>query len=260
MSVLELAIDVAREAGALLRDRFRTRATTGVGTKSSTTDMVSDADRASESLIVKRLMQARPGDAILGEETGQRPGTTGARWVVDPLDGTTNFLFGIPHWAVSIAFEDVTGVLAGVVYDAMRDECFAAARGEGATCNERPIACNQTDDVQRALVTTGFSYQPDQRGAAAKMLPIVLPRVRDIRRAGAATLDLAWVACGRVDAYYEGPMQWWDVAAGSLLVTEAGGVFDTLPPMPDGVGYIAAGARLFQPLRSVVAEAFQARA
>ncbi len=260
MTLLELAIEVAREAGALLLPRFAAPGS-GVATKSSATDMVSDADHASEALIVARLRAARPEDAILGEETGERSGTSGLRWVVDPLAGTTNFLFGIPHWAVSIACEDADGVAVGVIYDAVRDECFAAARDAGATCNGRAISVTATGSLAQALITTGFGYRPAERRAAAEMLPLVLPNVRDIRRAGAASLDIAWVAAGRVDGYYETPMQWWDVAAGSLLVAEAGGVFGTVPSLTgEGIGYVAANRTLYPALRSLVESALSARA
>lgn len=260
MDLLALATDVAREAGALLRTRFAAPGS-GVGTKSSSTDMVSDADRASEDLIISAISRARPDDAILGEETGGRAGSSGLRWVIDPLDGTTNFLFGIPHWAVSIACEDSDGLMVGVVYDPMRAECFTAARGAGARLNDGPIAVTDAKDLQRALVSTGFSYRPEERAASASILPVVLPRVRDIRRAGAAALDLAWVACGRTDGYFETPVEWWDVAAGTVLVTEAGGIVGTLPSVgAGGIGYVAAGARLYPELRALVVGALAARA
>ena len=219
---------MAREAGAVLRDRARS-APTGVGTKSSDTDPVTDADRAAESLIVDRLKAARPGDAIVAEESasvvqaaGERPDTS-ITWYVDPLDGTTNYLYGLPHWAVSVACADATGTLAGVVYDVLRDECFSAERGGGASCNGRSLAVRPGGDLATALVATGFSYGAAERAAQAEVAARVIGRVRDLRRAGSATLDLAWVAAGRLDAYFEVARAPWDWAAGALLVREAGG-------------------------------------
>ena len=247
-----IAIDAARVAADLLLRRFRS-GPSGVDTKSSATDMVSEADREAEAAIVTVIARARPDDAILGEESGTTSGTSGIRWVIDPLDGTTNFLFGIPHWAVSVAAEDGEGsVQAGVVLDPVRAELFAAARGAGATLNGAPISVTERRDLGTALVGTGFSYRAEERMAAAELLPHLLPRVRDIRRAGAAALDLAWVACGRLDAFFESPIEWWDVAAGSLLVQEAGGSFGSID---DGRGCVASGRELFEPLAGLLAHA-----
>lgn len=252
--LMDLAQSAARAAGSVLRDRFA-EPRTGVGTKSSATDMVTDADRAAESVIVRGILAERPGDAILGEERGEADGSTGLRWVVDPLDGTTNFLFGVPQWAVSIACEDATGAILGVVYDPLRDELFAAARGRGATLNGEAIGVSGATDLSRALIATGFSYRADERAAAASILPELLTKVRDIRRAGAASLDLAWTAAGRVDGYYETPIEHWDVAAGTLLVREAGGRTDALPSVgPSGEGLVAAGPGIFAGLRELVLE------
>jgi len=254
--LIEIAERAARAAGAVLRQRFA-GPRTGVGTKSSATDMVSDADRAAEDAILRVILGARPDDAVLGEEGGAREGGSGIRWVVDPLDGTTNFLYGIPQWAVSIAAEDGAGPAAAVVFDPARDELFAAARGGGASLNGVPVAVSDATDLSRALVTTGFSYRPDERAAAAAILPEVLPRVRDIRRAGAASLDLAWVACGRADGYYETLNEWWDVAAGTLLVREAGGLVEDIPSVgAHGHGTVAAGPGIFAALAALVRGAF----
>lgn len=218
--------------------------------------MVTDADRASETLILARIRAARPDDAVLGEETGERAGTTGVRWIVDPLDGTTNFLYGIPAWCVSIACEDAGGLLAGVVYDPLRDETFAAARGRGATVGDRPVGVSDASDLATALVTTGFSYLASERAIQARMLALVLPRVRDVRRVGSAALDLAWTAAGRADGFYEVPTQPWDYSAGVLLVREAGGITGDLSPIgPSGPGVLAAGPALFPALRDLVSDA-----
>ena len=249
--LLGIAVEAARAAGALLLERFE-QPRTGVGTKSSGTDMVSDADRASEALIIEHIRARRPVDAILGEESGARAGSSGIRWVVDPLDGTTNFLYGHHAWAVSIAIEDEEGAVAGVVFDVPRNELYTAARGRGASCNGRSIRVSSLDDVARALIGTGFAYEPEARGRAAGLLASVLPQIRDIRRIGAAALDLAWVACGRLDGYFEAPVMHWDIAAGALIVREAGGVTASLEAS-DGEGLIAAGPGIFEDLRALVA-------
>ena len=250
--LLELAQSAARAAGSLLRDRFGSPRT-GVDTKSSATDMVSDADRASERVIIRGIRAERPDDSFLGEEQGEARGSSGLRWVIDPLDGTTNFLFGIPQWAVSIACEDAAGAIIGVVYDPLRDELFTAARGQGAWLDGAPIRVSDASDLSRALIATGFSYRADERAAAAAILPELLTKVRDIRRAGAASLDLAWTSCGRFDGYYETPIEHWDVAAGALLVQEAGGTVARLPGVTrGGRGLIAAGPGIFADLDASV--------
>jgi myo-inositol-1(or 4)-monophosphatase len=250
--LIDLAVKAARAAGTLLRERFHAPRT-GVDTKSTATDMVTDADRAAEAIIKEGIRSERPDDAILGEETGEVRGSSGLRWVVDPLDGTTNFLFGIPHWAVSIACEDGDGSLVGVVFDALRDELFQATRGSGASLNGNEIAVSGADELSRALVGTGFSYASEERGAAAVLLPTILPRVRDIRRHGAAALDLAWVACGRLDAFYESGLAPWDSAAGRLLVAEAGGRVEPMPSLgPSGGGLIVSTPGIFDDLQDLI--------
>ncbi len=250
--LVEIAVDAAHAAGELLLARFRTPVA-GVGSKSSATDMVSEADRSSEALIRDRLGAARPDDAIIGEEQGAVEGTSGLRWVVDPLDGTTNFLFGVPQWCVSIACEDEAGGIAAVVHDPIRDETFTATRGGGAFLGERRLRVSAKTDLADALVATGFSYLPEERAVAAERLTRVLPRVRDIRRAGSAALDLAWTAAARFDAYYEAPTHHWDRAAGEVLVREAGGITSELDPIgPSGSGLVAAGTALHDALRALV--------
>ena len=219
--LLELAERLAREAGEMLLDGAD-GLRVDVSTKSSGTDMVSEMDRASEALIVKGILAERPDDAILGEETGGRDGTSGVRWVIDPLDGTTNYLYRHPTWSVSIGVEVDGEAHAGVVAAPGLDEVFSAVRGSGATLNGAPIAVSDADDLASALVGTGFGYLASRRAAQAAVLPELLPEVRDIRRNGVASLDLCWVACGRLDAYFEAGGQPWDVAAGLLIATEAG--------------------------------------
>lgn len=222
-SLLDLAVDVAVEAGRVLLDhRGRTLHTQ---TKTSATDPVTAADHASERLITSRLLAARPDDGMLGEEAADdRRGTTGIRWVVDPLDATVNFTYGLPHWCVSIAAEDEHGSLVGVVHDPVRGETFRASRGGGAWLDRHPLAVTTVDGLDRTLVATGFAYDPAVRVDQGRLVADLLTHARDIRRGGSAALDLAYLAAGRVDAYYEFGLAPWDWAAGRLLVTEAGGV------------------------------------
>ncbi len=252
--LLAMAVRIAREAGTILLDRFGGPAR-GVDTKSTSTDLVSDADREAERLITDAIHRRRPDDAVLGEEGAAAEGASGLRWVIDPLDGTVNFLLGVPHWCVSVACEDEHGGLVGVVHDPNRGETFAAARGRGATLNGAPVRVADRADVDRALIATGFAYDPEARRRQATELVRILPRVRDVRRFGSAALDLAWVACGRYDGYYEWSMGPWDKAAGIVLVTEAGGRTVPLPdPEPDADGILAAGPRIFEDLRKLVTE------
>jgi myo-inositol-1(or 4)-monophosphatase len=223
--LVDLARRLAAEASALQREAL-SHARTAVGTKSTSTDMVTETDRASERLIVERLRAERPGDGVLAEEGTAEAGTTGVRWIVDPLDGTTNFLYGLPSFGPSIAVEVDGVVVAGVVIDTGRGEVFDAVLGGGARLDGRPIACNHAGELATALVATGFSYDAGRRARQAEVLGHVLPRVRDIRRLGAAAIDLCWVACGRVDAFYERGLAAWDRAAGCLIAAEAGAVVD----------------------------------
>jgi myo-inositol-1(or 4)-monophosphatase len=223
----ELARSIAHEAGRTLAS-FASRRAGGedidVSNKSTVTDPVSEADRAAERLIATRLETARPDDGLLAEEDqAPRRGTSGLRWVVDPLDGTVNFLYGHPNWCVSIACEDDEGPLVGVVHDPNRDETFRAVRGGGAWLEDRRLRVTDVDDLGRTLVATGFAYDVDVRGDWAVDVADLLVHARDVRRGGSAALDLAWTAAGRMDAYLEFGLSPWDWSAGSLLVTEAGG-------------------------------------
>lgn len=242
----------ATQASEILLDYFEGPAQ-GVSTKSSPTDLVSDADRAAERFLADFIRHERPDDGILGEEGAGKGSSSGLTWVVDPLDGTVNFLFGIPVWCVSVAIEDAEGGLVGVIYDPNKEELFAAERGEGATLNGDDIHVSDTDDLSSALIGTGFSYDSEARRQQADLLRRVLPRVRDVRRAGSAAIDLATLACGRFDGFYEAPMEAWDKAAGILIVREAGGVVSDLEA-PNGLspGVVAAGPRLHDALRDLV--------
>jgi myo-inositol-1(or 4)-monophosphatase len=231
----QLAEAVARETGQRLREAFA-GPRVNVTAKSSPTDLVSEADHAAERLIRERLTAARPDDGILGEEGGDAAGTSGVHWIVDPLDGTINFLFGIPVWSVSIACEDEHGALTGAVYDPMRDELWSAERAGTATLNGRPIQASARSDLATALVATGFGYDADVRRAQAETAARLLPRVRDVRRLGSAALDLAWTAAGRYDAYFERGLNPWDRAAGELLCLRAGLEIRELEPSPPAAG------------------------
>jgi myo-inositol-1(or 4)-monophosphatase len=219
---LELAERAARAAGEVLLSYYG-RPPEGVESKSSATDLVSDADREAERTIRELLETERPQDGLVAEEGSRAEAASGRRWVVDPLDGTINFLYGFPAWAVSVALEDGDGALVGVVHSPIHGETFCAVRGEGAFLGDRALRVRPARPLEQSLVATGFSYEPDRRAVQAEAIAKLLPRARDIRRAGAAALDLAWVATGRVDAFFERGLKHWDWAAGRLLVEEAGG-------------------------------------
>jgi len=252
-ALLGIAAEAALAAAEELLARFGADAA-GVRSKSTDTDLVSDADLAAERAIRALLSERRPDDAVLGEEGGESAGRRGAlRWVVDPLDGTVNYLFGIPLFAVSVACEDEAGALAGVVLDPLRQECFAATRSGPATLNGAPIHGSDCGELGRALIATGFAYDSAQRARQAAVLARVLPAARDIRRVGAAALDLAWCACGRVDAYYERAVKPWDVAAASLICRRAGLTVRALPASgAQAPGVLAAPPALVDALESLV--------
>lgn len=267
VDVLELvavAEQVAREAGELVHGG-RPRTVTVAATKSSPQDVVTAMDTASEDLIRRRLAQLRPDDGVLGEEGGHVPGTSGVTWVVDPIDGTVNYLYGVPGFAVSIAA--VTGpagevptprgwtALAGCVHGPALDETYTAARGAGAWANGERLALGDgAADLSVSLVGTGFGYLAERRRAQGRVLAHLLPQVRDIRRVGSAALDLCWVAAGRFDVYYERGLNPWDMAAGGLVVTEAGGVLRGLRGEPaDAVMTVAGPARLVDSLAEILA-------
>lgn len=235
--LLSVAHDAARAGAAELLPRFGDRRL-DVQSKSGPTDLVSEADLAAESAIRRVLGERRPQDAVLGEEGGATgptasghgdgdadvdgDGDRALRWVIDPLDGTINYLFGFPAFAVSVACEDADGPLAGVVLDPVREETFAATRSGAPTLNGAQITASAREDLATSLVATGFAYDPEARARQAEALTRVLPRVRDIRRAGSAALDLAYSACGRVDGFYERGLKPWDWAAGGLIARRAG--------------------------------------
>jgi myo-inositol-1(or 4)-monophosphatase len=248
----ELAVRLAIAAGEelLARQRSLSIDAAGVETKSSASDPVSAADRASEKLITDGLTAARPGDGLLGEEGASRPSSTGLTWVIDPLDGTVNYLYGRPDWCVSIAVEDVHGALVGVIHQPRTGTTWSAVRDHGAYRNDRRLGPPRQTELPTALVSTGFSYLPERRAEQAALLQDVLPAVRDVRRGGSAALDLCTVADGTADAYYEHLIQPWDVAAGALIAREAGATVVRGPVFPQGI--LAAAPSVAAPLEELL--------
>lgn len=273
---------LAQTAGALARmvgARIRSLREQGVAvadTKSSLTDVVTAADREAERLVADALREARPHDGLLGEEGASTAGTTGITWVVDPIDGTVNYLYGLPSYAVSIAatveqdgqgsarpvgtMADGRRAVAGAVYVPTFDELFDAHEGGGARVNEHPIRVSAREDLSLALVGTGFGYTVERRTEQAEVARMLIPRVRDIRRMGAAAVDLCMVAAGRLDAYYERGLQPWDYAAGALIAREAGAEILALEDdEPPGEPMLVAGPpALARELRTAVREAYAA--
>jgi myo-inositol-1(or 4)-monophosphatase len=259
----DLALDVSLRAGRLLVER-RPPGRLAVTSKSTPTDIVTAMDTAAERLIVGALREERPGDAVLGEEGTASAGTAtpGAsapsparvRWIVDPIDGTVNYFYGIPAYAVSIAAEVDGEVVAGVVHNPATSETWTATRGGGAFLGDTPVAVNAAVPLDRALVGTGFAYAADGRARQAGVLLTALPVVRDIRRVGAASLDLCAVACGRLDGYYEQGLAPWDLAAGGLVAREAGArVEGAHGRAADEELVVAAPPGVFEPLHDLVA-------
>lgn len=225
--LLALAREIAIDAGELARRR-RSEGVQVAASKSSLEDVVTLADRETEALIRARLSDARPHDGFFGEESGAGAGSSGLTWIVDPIDGTVNYLYGIPHYAVSIAVVEGEPdpaswrALAGVVINPASGELFSATAGGGARLGDRPIAVAPPVELSQALVGTGFSYLAAIRSEQAAVLVGLIDQVRDIRRMGTASLDLCAVACGRLNAYYERQLSPWDHAAGALIAREAG--------------------------------------
>ena len=257
--LLDLAVRAATAAGGVLLDRYGHAGR--VEAKTSATDPVSDADRASERLLAETILGARPGDGLLGEEGAAQRSASGLRWVIDPLDGTVNYLYGHPGWAVSVACEEHDGdgwrTLVGVVHDPLAGETFHASGGGGAWLGGRRLRVNDPVPVGRALVATGFAYDAAMRRRQGSVVATLLGHVRDVRRVGSAALDLCKTAAGRVDGYYEDGLARWDWIAGALIAAEAGAVVDALPALhgPPGAWLVAAGPALHPVLRDLLGAA-----
>lgn len=259
-SIIDVATKLALEAGELIAHRRQGHIEVAQ-TKSSAVDIVTAVDKEAEELLHRRLAELRPGDGFLGEEGKSTDSTTGITWVVDPIDGTVNYFYDIPHYAVSIAA--VTGppipgqwqVEAGAVYNPATKELFWAARGEGAYLGERKLSIASPPSLDKALLATGFAYSSAMRKEQSRIMHEVLPQIRDIRRMGTASLDLAFVAAGRVDVFYERTLMPWDHAAGELIVTEAGGVVVGIADLPPGrEGLYAGHSKLVHQLKSVISK------
>jgi myo-inositol-1(or 4)-monophosphatase len=265
--LLALACMAARAAGEMLAGHAGRPAV--VGTKTSSTDVVTEMDQAAERMIRELILAERPGDAILGEEGGQTGAGAPVRWIVDPLDGTVNYLYGLPDWAVSVAAEADGTVVAGAVCVPRRNALFGAALGQGAwraqatgvdasggvpaPDERRPLACNTDVPLSRALIATGFGYDPGRRRVQGQVIGAVLPKVRDIRRGGACSVDLCSLAAGNVDGYFERGVQYWDIAAGSLIAGEAGAIIAGLAGKPAGPAMtVGAGPGLFGQLHELL--------
>ena len=265
--MLELACAVAKATGGMLADHSGQTAV--IRTKSSSTDVVTEMDQAAERRIRELILAERPGDAILGEEGGQTGSDAPVRWIVDPLDGTVNYLYGLPDWAVSIAAEVDGTVVAGAVCVPHRNALFGAALGGGAwrarmagggaaggapkPADREPLACNADVPLARALIATGFGYGSGRRRVQGQVISAVLPRIRDIRRGGACSVDLCSLAAGNVDGYFERGVQYWDIAAGSLIAREAGAVVAGLAGRPPGESMtVGAGPGLFPRLHDLL--------
>lgn len=269
--LLDLAVRAAAMGGDLLAERYHHGSERATGSKSSPTDLVSKADVEVERMIRELLEEEQPDDSILGEEGTAREGTSGLCWVLDPLDGTVNFLLGIPQWCVSVAVRDHSGPLAGAIYDPLREEMFTATRSSAAVLEEaekpsllyppapvpkrerRELTASERAGMSEAMVATGLAYGAEVRAAQGEVLMRLLPRVRDIRRFGSAALDLAWTAAGRYDAYFERSVKPWDIEAGVLICMRAGLRVIELPAnhsMPAGV--LVATPALAEPLLELV--------
>ncbi len=247
-----LATRIAVDAGELI-EAMRDEVDLSGMTKSSSVDVVTAADKASEVFIIEHILAERPDDGILGEEGGDVIGTSGVRWIVDPIDGTTNYVYDIPAYSVSIAAELDGVIVAGAVVEPKSNSVYDAGLNAGARKNGEPLSCTPKAELETALIATGFGYTADRRAGQAAVLTTLLPQVRDIRRFGSAALDLCAVADGRVDAYYEKGLNLWDLAAGWLIAAEAGATVADLrggDPSPEFV--LASGPDLFGLLRDLL--------
>ena len=250
--LLETALEAAARAGVLLRDG-RPDDLGVAATKSSPIDVVTEMDLAAEKLITGHLAEHRPDDGVLGEEGAAVDGTSGVRWVIDPIDGTVNYLYGLPAWGVSIAAEYLGETVVGVVEIPSRGETFRAVSGHGAFRNAQPVRCRTSPALDQALVGTGFNYVQERRVAQVEVARLLVPQVRDIRRSGSAAVDLCDVACGRLDGFYERGLHRWDWAAGDLIVREAGALTGGRPGEPPNEDLtVAASPGVFHALQPLL--------
>ena len=242
LELVSLAEEVARAAGALLMQRPDSFTFTE---KSSAVDFATQMDQQAESLIVKSLLAARPDDGIIAEEGAAQPSKSGITWVIDPLDGTVNYLYGLPGWNISIAAKNQEGVIAGVVFAPTINSLWKATKGGGAYLNNKAMKCNDPVNLNLALIATGFSYDLELRKEQGARIQKLIPQIRDLRRNGAAAVDLCYVAMGAVDAYFESSLKEWDFAAGGLIATEAGALISgRTGGAPDGDMVVCAGPSL----------------
>ena len=250
--LLELAEQIAKKAGELLMSR---PTNFELDQKSGVLDFATQMDHESEKLIVSEILAARPDDSIIGEEGANRKGSSGYTWVIDPIDGTVNYLYGIPGWCISIAIKDEVGYLVGVVHVPSFAMTWSARRGAGATCNGKPLRCNEPVELNRALIATGFAYDIERRKPQSKFIAELLPQIRDVRRMGACAVDICMVASGSVDAHFEAGVNEWDYAAAGLIASEAGAKFSYLKGIWDGEKYfvLTAGPSLFASLAKALA-------
>ncbi len=253
-ALLDLAESTARAAGELIK-RVRQGTIEVAETKSSPTDVVTAADLASEQLIRDRIFAERPDDGFIGEEGDDIKGLSGVSWLADPIDGTVNYLYGIPQFSVSIAAQHDGVAVAGVVHNPLSGETFTAIRGGGARLDGSVVSVSRQTDVSQTLVGTGFGYRADVRRHQAAETAALLPMVRDIRRLGSAALDLCNVACGRLDAHVERGLKPWDLAAGRLVVTESGGRVEGLHGAePSELLVVAAPVELFDDFHAALVQ------
>ncbi len=243
--LLDIALGIAKKAGEMLVQRpliFE------VTSKSVAIDIATQMDRDSEKLIVESILSARPGDGIIGEEGSSRSSSTGITWVIDPIDGTVNYLYGLPGWSVSIAAKDGSEVLAGVVHSPTVGSTWTASKGGGAFFNSHPISCNSEISLDRALIGTGFAYDVRERVDQGRVIASLIPKIRDLRRMGSAAVDICYVAMGAFDGYFELGLKEWDLAAASLIAAESGALIST-----DSHGITCcAGPGLYPALREAI--------
>lgn len=250
IQILELALTIARQAGELLMNR---PASWDLTAKSTAIDIATQMDLASEKLIVDAILAARPGDGIIGEEGANRESTSGVTWVIDPVDGTVNYFYGLPGWSISIAVKDKNGALVGVVHSPTTNSTWKASRGGGAFLNDMRIECNNPVELNRALLSSGFAYDVASRTEQLKIVNALVPKIRDLRRIGSAAADICHVATGLVDGYFETGLKEWDLAAAELIAKEAGAIVETR----EWHGFnltVAAGPQLFEQISRAIPE------